>query len=189
MSSIMEDVAPEQLREAYGRIKSGMMAELSASMELKEAEQKLKDDIVQENQFYKKDNVTPDYGKVKMPLLKKAITVVELEGKDKLDEQMNVYEGYLSDLRSKRIAPAAVDGYVRKTRMVAEAKENFKDTKENLKSEINGDVIEALTLLAKMEVEGEKERLEAENGKAPKAKKDKSQLQGLLDEIRSLLGR
>lgn len=189
MSGIMEDVAPEQLQEAYQRIKSGMMAELTAQMDLKEAEQKLKDDIVQDNQFYKKDNVTPDYSKVKMPLLKKAIAVVELEAKNTLDEQMNVYDGYLADLRSDRISKAAVNGYVQKTKMVSEAKEGFKDTKENLKSEINGDIVEALVLLAKNEVEGEKERIEAESGKAPKTKKDKSQISELLDQIRSMLGK
>jgi hypothetical protein len=189
MSELMEGVAADQIQEAYKRIKSGMMAELTAQMDLKEAEQKLKDDIVQENQFYKKDNVTPDYAKVKMALLKKAIAVVELEAKNTLDEQMNIYDGYLSDLRSDRISKAAVNGYVRKTKMVSEAKEGFKDTKENLKSEINGDIVEALVLLAKNEVEGEKERLEAEGGKPPREKKDKSQLSQLLDEIRSMLGK
>jgi hypothetical protein len=183
----IDEVSIKQLEEGYDRLKRALSGELLSKMDLKEAEQKLKDDIVQENQYYKKDNVTPDYGKVKMGELKQAIDVEIGGGKNKLEEKLSTMEGYMKDIRNKKISPAAVDGFVRKTNMVAEATTNMKDTKEKLKVEIDGDIVEALFLLAQAEVDKEKERLDAEDGKAEKPKKDKSELMTLVKALKAKL--
>ena len=187
MAEILDGIADEQLSESHKRLKLALMAELTASMDLKEMEQKLKDEIVQENQYYKKDNTTPDYAKVKMPLLKQAIEIVENEGKNKLADQLDLLDIYISDIKSKRISPAAINGYLRKLKMIAEAKENIKDIKENMKSELNSDVVEALMMLAKIDVGIEKERMEAEGGASSKPKKDKSEIVELIQKIKAKL--
>lgn len=187
MAEILEGIDTKQLSESHKRLKLALMAELTASMDLKEMEQKLKDEIIQENQFYKKDNVTPDYAKVKMTLLKQAIEIVENEGKNKLADQLDLLDVYISDIKSKRISPAAIDGYLRKSKMIAEAKEYIKDIKENMKSELNGDVVDALMVLAKIDVGIEKERREAESGSSAKPKKDRSEIAELIQQIKEKL--
>lgn len=186
MATPLDNVTTEQLEESLEQLKRVLSGELLAKMDLKESEQKLKDDIVQNNQFYKKDNVTPDYAKVKMALLKMAIGIIYGE-KNKLEENLTILEGYISDIKSKRISPAAVDGFARKTAMVAEAKDTVKDTKENMKTVLDSEIVEALFLLAKSDIDVEKERLDAEDGSGPKQKKDTSGVMTLAKQIKAKL--
>lgn len=186
MNNILNDVTDETLGESYKRINGSMMAQLMAVNDLKEMEQKLKDDVVQVNQFYKKDN-TPDYAKVKMALLKKAIEIVENGAKNKLAEDLDILEQYIADIKAGRISPAAVNGYMRKLNMVSEAKINNKDTVANMKSQLNGDIVEALSIVSKNQVDSEKERIEAENNESKPPKKDKSIVFELVGEIKKKL--
>lgn len=186
MADILENVSDEQLKESFEILKRTLSGQLLASMDLKESEQKLKDDIVQENQFYKKDNVTPDYGKIKMPLLKSAIDI-NMGGEDKLAKNLDMQDQYLSDIKNKKISPAAVDGFARKTAMLAEAKTMVKDTKENMKTVLDAEIVEALFMLAENDIENEKDRLDAEGGESKKQKKDDSGLLALAKAIKAKL--
>lgn len=181
---MIENVSKEQLKKAYDALKGSKEATMIADMDRKSSEQRLKEEFASAKQYFKKDGTTLDLAKVKMGTLKKAIEVKET-GDNKLEQELELQEEYLTDMKNGTIPKGIVDSYVGKLRLVKEQKDNEKDVKENLKTTIDSDIVEALAILAGGEIEQEKERLEGDDAKP---KKDKSELLALVKAIKAKMG-
>lgn len=181
---MLEQVSKEQLNKALTALKGALESTMIATMDKKSSEKRLKEEFASAKQYFKKDGVTLDLSKIKMGTLNKAIEVKET-GINKLEEELSLQEEYLTDMKNGTITKGFVDTYVNKIKLVKEQKENTKDIKENLKTTIDADIVEALFLVASEDVAVEKERLE---GDEAKPKKNKGELVNLIKAIKAKLG-
>lgn len=187
MSENLEQVSKTDLSKAYEALKSAKEATMIVKMDKKTAEGKLKEEVASAKGFYKKDGTTLDLAKVKMGTLKKAIEVKET-GVNKLEEELAIQEEYLADIKNGNITKGFVDSYISKIRLEKETKETEKDVKENLKTTIDSDIVEAIAILVDGDIAQEQERLEDDEGKSKKTKKDNSEIVKLAKEIKKKLG-
>lgn len=164
------------LVQAYEVILSAEEEALVASLDVKEAEKKLQDDICQKKQYYKKDGTTLDTGKVKLGTFKKAMEVHLGGGQNKLEAELILQEEYIAEMKNDRGIMDKAKALQNKMRNAKEAKGSAKDTTEELKTQFDSEIVDALALLVQMEIKNKKEAFEADDGKSSKPKKDKSGL-------------
>lgn len=184
---MIEGISKADLQKAYDVIKDAKESVLIVTEDKKKAENKLKEEVASAKGFYKKDGTTLDLAKVKMKLVKSAIEVKET-GVNKLEEEVALQEEYIADLTNGNITKGFVDSYVSKIRLEKETKETEKDVKENLKTTIDSDIVEAISLIVKGDLEQELDNMNAEDGKKTKSKKDDSELMEMIKEIKKTLG-
>ncbi len=174
------DIPNTELRKVYEALKSAEESNVIAKMDGKEAENKLKEEFASAKGFYKKDGTTLDLSKVKIAIVKSAIEVKET-GINALEEKLSLQDEYLTDIKNGTITKGFVDAYVAKQRLIKETSETAKDVKENMKTTMDSDVVEAIHLIVKNDV------AEA-NADDSKPKKDNSEVMSLVQEIKKKLG-
>lgn len=184
---MLEGISTADLRKVYNALKDAKESTFIVSEDKKKAENKLKEEFASAKGFYKKDGTTLDLAKVKMKIVKSAIEVKET-GVNKLEEELALQEEYLSNIQNGVITKGFVDAYISKLRLEKETKEAEKDVKENLKTTVDSDIVEAIALIVKGDLDKEKENLDAEDGKKGKSKKDDSELMEMIKAIKKTLG-
>lgn len=184
---MIDGISKAELERVYNAIKDAKESVLIVSEDKKKAENKLKEEFASAKGFYKKDGTTLDLAKVKMKLVKSGIEVKET-GVNKLEEELALQEEYIADLTNGNITKGFVDSYISKLRLEKETKETEKDVKENLKTTVDSDIVEAISMIVKGDLDKEKENMDAEDGKKTKSKKDDSELMEMIREIKKTLG-
>jgi len=177
----------DNLKEKYDVLVSAHTAVYYAKEDVKEAEEKLRTDIAMSKQLYKKDGTTPDIAQVKMASLNGAMTVF-YGGEDKLEAAADLKNEYLEDIKKGNINQQVIESLEMKRASVKEVSSQAKDDKEEMKTIIDSDIVDAIDLLAKEEVKILKENEDAEKGIEPKKKKDQSETYDILKEIKKKLG-
>jgi len=184
----LNEVDTKQLSSAYQGLLGAKEETLIISMDRREAENTLKEEIAMKKQYYKKDGTTLDLGKVKIPTFKKAM-VVHLEGgPNKVAEELELLEEYILDMKNDQTLSARAKTLQNKMIQEKETKGAEKDTKEELKTYLDSEIVEALNVLADLEIKKKKEALEEDSGKDTKKKKDQSEILSLISELKKKLG-
>lgn len=177
----------DNLKEKYDVLVSSHTAAYYAKETVKDAETKIKEGIAMHKQLYKKDGSTPDVAQVKMASLNGAMSVF-YGGEDKLEVAADLKNEYLEDIKKGDINQKEIEGLEMKRASVKETTADAKDAKEEMKTHIDSDIVDAIDLLAKEEVKILKENEEADEGKETKKKKDQSETYDILKEIKKKLG-
>ena len=184
----LNEIDSKQLSNAYHALLGAKEESLLISMDRKEAENTLKEEIAMKKQYYKKDGKTLDLGKIKIPTFKKAM-VVHLEGgPNKVAEELDLLEEYIIDMKNDQTVKNRAKTLQNKMIQEKETKGAEKDTKEELKTHLDSEIVEALNILADLEIKNKKEALEADEGKETKKKKDNSEILALISELKKKLG-
>jgi hypothetical protein len=184
----IENIDSKQLSGAYGALVSSKEEVLIIEMDRKEAEQKIKEEIAMKNQYYKKDGTTLDLGKVKLPTFKKAMAIYLDGGPNKLEEELELQEQYIVDMKNDNTVRDRAKSLQNKMIQESESKGAAKDTKEELKAHLDSEVVEALNILADLEIKNKKEAMEADEGKETKKKKDNTEILDLVKKLKQKLG-
>ena len=177
----------DNLKEMYDSLLATHQEVYYAKEDAKEAETDLRESIAMEKGLYKKDGTTLDIASVKMNSLNGAMSVWD-GGEDKLGAIADLQDEYLADIKKGVIDKKVVEGLGMKRVSVKEANAGMKDTKEELKTQADPVIIEAIDLLAKEEVRILKENEDAEKGIEIKPKKDNAEAFEVLLEIKKKLG-
>jgi len=188
MSQKVDMIEGAKLSEGYQTLLTAKEEVLIISSDKKEAEDKIKDEICLLKQYYKKDDKTLDTAKVKIAVFKGSMDMLLNGGPDKLEEKIELQEEYIQLMKSDSNVMARAKTLDRKTSQEKESKGLEKDAKEGLKTFIDSDVVEALDILANLEISHKKDLLDAENGKSKKTKKDNSELLELVKALKAKLG-
>ena len=177
----------EDLQGYYDELVSSHTQTYYAKEDAKEAELKIREGIAMDKQLYKKDGETLDLGQVKATSLNGAISVF-YGGEDKLEVAADLKNEYLEDIKKGNINQKQIEGLELKRATVKEASGMAKDAREELKTHIDPDIVDAMDMLAIEEVKLIKENDDAEKGIEPKKKKDTSETYDILKEIKAKLG-
>jgi hypothetical protein len=129
------------LRKAYETLKKVHETKFIAGDNLKKSENTLKEEMAKHKNFYKKDGTTLDLAKVKMKLVKSAIEV-NATGADKIQQELDLQKEYQVDL--KNISKGMVESFIGKKTAFDEVSNEIKDVKENLKTTMDTDIVEAI---------------------------------------------
>jgi hypothetical protein len=183
----LTNVTKEALKQGYKSLLDAKEAVLIVEMDKKEAEFKLKEEAAEAKGFLKKDGVTLDLAKIKIALLKNAIEINE-GLPNKLQENLDIQEEYIADLKNNIIKKPFVDSYVAKLNLAKEVKNDEKDVKEEMKTVLDSDIVETLNILANKEIEIQKQKMMEDDGKEVKTKKDDSELLENIRLIKKELG-
>jgi len=177
----------DNLKEMYDSLLATHQEVYYAKEDVKEAETNLRESIAMEKGLYKKDGTTVDIASVKMNALNGAMSIWD-GGEDKLGAIADLQDEYLQDIKKGVIDKKVVEGLGMKRVSVKEASAGMKDTKEELKTQADPVIIEAIDLLAKEEIRILKENEDAEKGIEIKPKKDNAEAFEVLIEIKKKLG-
>jgi len=177
----------DNLKGNYDELVAAYTEAYYAKENVKDAELKIKEGIAQHKQMYKKDGTTLDLAGVKMNSLNGAMSVF-YGGEDKLGAIADLQDEYISDIKNGDISQREIEGLEMKRSTAKESTGAAKDTKEELKTHIAPEIVEAIDMLAKEEVKMLKESEDAEKGIDPKPKKDNSETYDILKEIKAKLG-
>ena len=109
-------------------------------------------------------------------------------GEDKLEVAADLKNEYLEDIKKGDISQKVIESLEMKRASVKETTSQAKDDKEQMKVEIDCDIVDAIDLLAKEEVKILKQNEDAEKGIETKSPKDQSETYDILKEIKKKLG-
>ena len=177
----------QNLKGHYDALVASHTEAYYAKETVKDAELKLKEGIAMNKQMYKKDGTTLDTSGVKMASLNGAMSVF-YGGEDKLEVAADLKNEYLEDIKKGDINQKEIEGLEMKRASVKESTGAAKDAREELKTHIDSDIVDAIDMLAVEEVKLLKENEDAEKGIDKKEKKDKSEAYDILKEIKAKLG-
>jgi hypothetical protein len=172
-----EGLTGADLRKAYETLKKVHETKFIAGDNLKKSENTLKEEMAKHKNYYKKDGTTLDLAKVKMKLVKSAIEV-NATGVDKIQQELDLQKEYQVDL--KNISKGMVESFIGKKTAFDEVSNEIKDVKENLKTTMDTDIVEAIEIVVLSAVLAETED-------ESKPKKDKSEVEKLALEIKRKL--
>ena len=172
-----EGLTGADLRKAYETLKKVHETKFIAGDNLKKSENTLKEEMAKHKNYYKKDGTTLDLAKVKMKLVKSAIEA-NATGVDKIQQELDLQKEYQVDL--KNISKGMVESFIGKKTAFDEVSNEIKDVKENLKTTMDKDIVEAIEIVVLSAVLAETED-------EAKPKKDKSEVEKLALEIKRKL--
>jgi len=186
----LDEVSDKQLSDSYNTLVAAKEEALLAELDRKEYEKTLKEELAMKKQLYKKDGTTLDLAKVKVPTFKKAMEVHLNGGPNKVEEELELLEEYILDMKNDSTVMARAKSFQNKMIQESESKGAAKDSKEEMKTYLDSEIVEAMDIVASFEIQAKKERLEAENGQETKKKKSKNQeeILSLVQQLKQKLG-
>jgi len=184
----INEIDNKQLSGAYESLLNSKEEALLIEMDRKEVEKEVKEEIASKKQLYKKDGTTLDLGKVKLSTFKKAMDIHLNGGPNTVEAELELLEDYIVDMKNDSVVLGRAKTLQNKMIQEKESKDLVKDTKEELKTHLDSEIVEALNILADLEIKHKKEKLEADEGKETKKKKDQSEILDLVKKLKEKLG-